>query len=79
MGNIRNAFVGDGAVVHVFDRLLELLDAEEKACAAREHSVPHVFDAVLVCPLLASYAAVIGKVRAFREDEQPHGVKIRGA
>jgi hypothetical protein len=76
---LRNAFICHCTVVHVLDSLLQLGQAEQQTSTSRKHGVLHVRNTILICPLLTIDPSVVGKIGAFGEDEQPHGVEVCGA
>lgn len=74
--DLRYAFVGDGAIVHVLDGALQLLQTEKKSCTPRQHRMSQVLNTILLRPLLAALAAVATKICALGENEQPHGIEV---
>lgn len=74
---VGDAFVGDGAVVEVLDRVAQLLQAVLQTRAAGEQLVAHVGQTGLGTILGALVAGVGGNVGAFGEDEEPHRAERR--
>ena len=74
--HLRYALVGNGTVVDVFDRALELTETEVHARATRQKLVLHILDADLLGPLGGLHPAIVRQVGALGEEQEPHGVKV---
>jgi len=49
-GNLRDALIGNGAVINIIQRASQLIQAKVDACASRQENVLCVFDSNLLGP-----------------------------
>ena len=69
-----DSFIGDGAIIEIVHRALELLQTEVKTRTSRQQLMLHVFDIVLPSPGATFLSRVRSQVCSLGEQHQPHGV-----
>lgn len=75
--NLRNSLICDRAVIDVVNASLELVQTKEHASTSWKHNMVWILEVVFGSPASRLSTPIIGKIRAFGEQEQPHGVHIR--